>query len=51
MEEAGTGEDRTEGGNDFCYAYCRYYLETQYDLHIISRNAYHGMERLKGDFL
>lgn len=36
MEEAGaaalegedTGEDRTEGGNDFCYAYRHYYLET-----------------------
>ena len=28
MEEAGTGEDRTEGRNDFCYAYRRYYLET-----------------------
>lgn len=30
LEEAGTGEDRTEGGNDFCYAYSGVfaYLET-----------------------
>lgn len=28
LEGAGAEEDRTEGGNDFCYAYRRYYLET-----------------------
>ena len=28
LEGAGAGEDRTEGGNDFCYPYHRYYLET-----------------------
>lgn len=28
LEGADTGEDRTEGGNDFCYAYHHYYLET-----------------------
>ena len=28
QEGAGTGEDRTEGGNDSCYAYRRYYWET-----------------------
>ncbi len=28
LEGADTGEDRTEGGNDFCYVYHHYYLET-----------------------
>ena len=26
LEGAGAEKDRTEGGNDFCYAYRRYYL-------------------------
>lgn len=28
LEGAGAGEDRTEGRNDFCYAYRRYHLDT-----------------------